>query len=197
MLVQATDGFYYKEVVITAPNGLVMLLDEVCAVVVRVHRNTSEVAARSRANKLVRELGMTGKVLEGHMEAVFLFPDGLDAGYQFDFVPLAPIPVPAQFSCRVSEPCSGEMCCGFWTDFKLCDIIDFLNERCTLPLLERALLGEWITGQRSLVKRRLFKQHPRLRDIRGELWHSDAPVRVRVTWDLKAVKAPFDLGFDL
>lgn len=192
MLVQATDRKFYKKPIFMTPTGVVVTDDYGARCAVRAARNSSEVSARSRAQRFLRDVGINAKILEGcRCDEPILFGSNLEYGYDFDIVFRAMIPVPEIFEAKVDEPAKDESCAGFKTDFWVADLCDYMLGNLTLPLLNRALLGEWIDGEVKLVRRRLLKQAPFLRGVKDHVETGNA--KWGIIWSQAAVKAPFDI----
>lgn len=108
-----------------------------------------------------------------------IFGAGYGLGTRFEILLLESVPVPSQYDYKTHEPASGEDCWGFRTVFEEQEILDHLDNQITLPILKRALLGDWSSND-SLLKRRLYKQHPELRGLKsgsgrlGVLWRNNA-----------------------
>lgn len=166
MLIQATDGWFYKN-----PS---FIGDRVV-----VHGLTLSVkGSRSLGVSLLRALEIKGR-LTGGEECTAIFGSGYGPGTQFQIALTEPIPVPRQYDCKTPEPASGEDCWGFRSLFVEDELVDHLTGRIKLPVLGRALLGDWVAND-TLVKRRLYKQYPHLRELKSGtgrlavLWRNNA-----------------------
>jgi hypothetical protein len=193
MLIQAVDGGYYQDAVLYGKQCFAAFVENLPAVCVRAdHGRTTITSARKRALAAVKELGLHGKLQDGMYEETLIFPSGLCAGYSFGFLPRAAIPKPETYRSRVIEPRWDDNVFGFWTHFRLEDLATLLLGRCKLPLLNRALLGEWIEDP-PLLKRRLLRQVPQLRVSDEELtriW--DTNETVCILWENRSAKVPVD-----
>lgn len=177
MLVQALNGFFYKNPVAYGKRSIMTCHDygaHVC-----VAGGVSMKSARGRAGQALKEMEIKGKLLEGE-GGKFLFGTDYTEGWKFEFVFRAPIPVPLDYESKTQEPAKGEFCAGFFSRFWDNEIVEHLQGLLVLPLLQRALLGEWIEGQEALLKRRLFRQCPDLRKAKSGLG-----VMRRIVWCLE------------
>jgi hypothetical protein len=178
VLVQALDGLFYKDVIIYGNSGTIDFSSHIGRVIVPCRSGSSELAGRAKANKLIRELGVTGRLLERSDEGIFIVNGVAVPGMAFDFLLLGPLAAPGSMFLSVMEPREHEEVFGFFSDFYVSDLVDCLNGGSRLVLLDRALLGMWASNT-ALVKRRLFAQHPGLRGIRKL---DDTATKLRVSW---------------
>ncbi len=178
MLVQALDGYFYKNPILYGSIGMIDFTELIGRVIVPCRPEAAEHTVRRRANALVREIGIKGRLRERSDIGTFVINGSAVHGMAFHYVLLGPIP-PESLCIRIMEPREHEDCFGFVSEFYVADLVDWLNGGERIPLLERALLGEWGISNPRLVKRRLFQQHSWLR---GLLKVADTELKTKVTW---------------
>ncbi len=152
MLVQASDGLFYKGLIGSSNLGVISFIDQPSALV-----PGPMASSRRKANALLRDLGISGRLLEAEL-AIGVVNSRLVHGVEYDFKLRAAPMLNSSWSWEayVSSPTRDAECIGFWSDFWKTDLLDVMEGRLRIPLLERALLGEWMIDT-PLLRRRLFR----------------------------------------
>src|SRR3954469_13842828 len=120
MLVQATDGWFYKNASFVGPRVVVHGLE----ITVR--------GPRALGVSLLRGLEIRGRLVGGE-ECTAIFSNGYGPGTRFQILLLDPIPVPREYQYKTAEPAIGEDCWGFCTEFREDELLQCLAGQISLP----------------------------------------------------------------